>query len=78
MTFSRLIFTIKRMGRPRKEKGQLLNIPLRIMVTPTQRDLIEEALRLEQSEFSEWARAILLRSAERRIAQGKARTKDAY
>jgi hypothetical protein len=65
------------MGRPPKNKSQLMNVPLRIMVTAEQKQLIDEALELERSEFAAWARAVLLRAAERRVAQAKARTTDA-
>ena len=72
MTFFGIIINMKRMARPRKEKGQLLSVPLRIQVTTAQRELIDEAIRLENSEFSEWARAILLEAAKRRIAKAGA------
>jgi hypothetical protein len=47
------------------------------MATPAQRELIDEALRLEGGEFSDWARALLVRAAEKRIARALGRTKDA-
>ena len=58
-----------------KAESQRLIVPLRLMVTSTQRELIDEALRLEGGDFSEWARGILLRAAEKRVAQARARTK---
>jgi hypothetical protein len=58
-----------RTGRPKKDKTKLLNVPLRVMVTMAQRDVIDEALRLEDCEFSEWARLILVRAAEKRVSQ---------
>jgi uncharacterized protein (DUF1778 family) len=55
---------IMRTGRPPKDESQRLIVPLRVMVTAAQRELIDAALRLEASEFSEWARGILLKAAE--------------
>ena len=77
MTFFRLFFTIEimgtsqRRGRPPKDKDRRLSVILRVMVTEAQDALIRDALRLEGSEFSEWARTILVRAAEKRIAQAR-------
>lgn len=49
-----------------------MTIPLRLMVTRAQRDLIDQAVRLEGGEFSDWARAILLEAAKRKIAKSEA------
>jgi uncharacterized protein (DUF1778 family) len=57
------------MGRPRKDKSQLMNVPLRIMVTADQKRLIDQATALEGSEFAEWARAVLIDLAKRKIAK---------
>jgi hypothetical protein len=65
------------MGRPPKDKNKLMNVPLRLMVTADQKKLIDDAVQLESGEFAEWARTILLRAAQKRVAQGKARTQDA-
>jgi uncharacterized protein (DUF1778 family) len=79
LTFSLLIFTMEvmRTGRPPKAKDQLLNEPMKVMVTTAQRDLIDSALRLEGCEFSEWARAILVQAAEKLVNQARNRKKDA-
>jgi hypothetical protein len=60
-----------RTGRPPKDENQRLTVPLRLMVTTTQKNVVDEALRLDGSEFSEWARTILLDAAKRMIAQSK-------
>ena len=66
-----------RTGRPPKEESQRLTVPLRIMVTVAQRALIDEALQMEGGEFSEWARGILLKAAEKRVSQVRALAKNA-
>jgi uncharacterized protein (DUF1778 family) len=58
-----------RTGRPPKEKALLMNIPLRIMLTADQRELIERAAQLEGLDMTAWARPILLASAQERVAR---------
>ena len=57
------------MGRPPKDKRLLMNIPLRVMVTEDQKKLIDQVVVLEGGEFSDWARAVLLEAAKRRVAK---------
>jgi len=53
------------MARPHKDKKLLMNIPLRIMLTAEQRDLIEEAAKSVGADMTAWARPILIREAKR-------------
>ena len=55
-------------GRPKKKVDQLMNVPLRILLTAEQKRLIEEAANLDQVDMSEWARRLLLKAASQRIA----------
>jgi len=64
-------------GRPKKDKSQLHNLPLRVMVTASQKALIDEAVGLEGADFSDWARSVLVRTAQERIARDRARTPNA-
>jgi uncharacterized protein (DUF1778 family) len=57
------------MGRPPKDKSLLMNIPLRIMLTADQRELIETAAKLDGADMTAWARPILLEAARRRVQQ---------
>jgi uncharacterized protein (DUF1778 family) len=57
------------MGRPRKNAGELLNVPLRILLTVEQKSLIEEAARLDSTDMASWARPILLEAARTRISE---------
>jgi len=59
------------MGRPKKEKSLLMNVPLRIMLTAEQNRLIEEAAKLDQADMTAWVRPILLRAAHDRIVRSK-------
>lgn len=63
------------MGRPRKNEGALMNIPLRILLTAEQKQLIAEAANLDQVDMSEWARRLLLRAASERIAEATTKRK---
>jgi hypothetical protein len=56
-----------RTGRPPKKKQLLLNIPLRIMLTADQREIIERAALSEGLDMTAWARPILLDAAKRRL-----------
>jgi|GEM_PF-2701622 len=60
-------------GRPPKEKSLLMNIPLRIMLTADQKELIEAAAKAEGLDMTAWARPILLQAA--RSAAEKTRNK---
>ena len=62
-----------RTGRPPKEKALLLNVPLRVMLTADQKDLIDRAAALDQSETAAWVRPILLRAAQERVNQANGR-----
>ena len=53
-----------RTGRPPKDKRQLKSIPLRIMLTVEQRELIEQAASAEGLDMTAWARPILLQAAK--------------
>jgi hypothetical protein len=50
-------------GRPTKEPGQKMDVPLRIMLTAEQNRLIREAAGEQGIDVSAWARPILLRAA---------------
>lgn len=50
-------------GRPTKEPGQKMNVPLRIMLTAQQQELIRQAAEREGLDMTGWARPILLRAA---------------
>lgn len=56
----------RKVGRPRKEGDQLLNVPLRIMLTAEQRQLIQKAADLDYMDVSGWARSLLLQAAKER------------
>lgn len=69
-------FTIvSAMGRPPKDKALLMNIPLRIMLTADQRELIERAAVTEGLDMTAWARPILLTAARERIAASEGERK---
>jgi uncharacterized protein (DUF1778 family) len=59
------------MGRPKKEKALLMRVPLRIMLTADQKELIEQAAKLEGVDMTAWVRPILLQLAKERIGKGK-------
>ncbi len=50
-------------GRPTKEPGEKMDVPLRIMLTSSQNELIRQAAQLESMDISPWARGILLKAA---------------
>jgi uncharacterized protein (DUF1778 family) len=58
------------MGRPPKDKRLLMNVPLRIMLTTDQKDLIEQAAAAEGLDMTAWARPILLRAAQEKVKSG--------
>lgn len=47
----------------------MMNVPLRIMLTAEQRDLLGKAAELYGGDVSAWARPILLRAAEAALAK---------
>lgn len=59
------------MARPNKEERLLLTIPLRIMLTAEQRELIESAASASGSDMTAWARPILLAAARRELGKVK-------
>ncbi len=59
----------KRMGRPPKNKAERKDVDLRVPVTAAQKARIVEAVSLDGLDMAEWARAILLRAAENRLAK---------
>ncbi len=60
-------------GRPTKEPGQKMDVPLRIMLTAEQSQLIREAA--GEQDVSTWARPILLQAARERTARVKKKQK---
>jgi len=53
-------------GRPTKEPGEKMDIPLKIMLTSSQDELIRQAA---GGDVSAWARPILLQAARERVAR---------
>ena len=60
------------MGRPPKPKDELLDVPIRVMVSAAQRDLIAAGAKLDGLDVSVWARRVLLAAAGRRVKAKKA------
>jgi hypothetical protein len=56
-------------GRPTKEPGQRMNVPLRIMLTAQQDALIREAAKRHGADVSGWARPILVEAAKRSVGR---------
>jgi hypothetical protein len=63
------------MARPLKDKELLLNVPLRIMLTADQKDLIAEAAKLDGVDVAVWVRPLILEAARRRIEKSIAKVK---
>lgn len=59
----------KRMGRPPKKQADRKDVDLRIPVTAAQKARVMEAVALEGLDMAEWARAVLLKAAENRLAK---------
>jgi hypothetical protein len=59
------------MARWHKSPDDRKEYHLRVPLTPGQRALIEEAVRLDGEDKAGWARALLLIAAKRRIAKSK-------
>jgi hypothetical protein len=75
LTLFWIIFTIESMGRPLKEKSQLMNRPLRIMLTAEQDELIRRAAELDGLDMTAWARPLLLQTARERVGKAKSEKK---
>jgi hypothetical protein len=58
-------------GRPPKPEEDRKTVDLRIPVTPEQKEIVAEAMRLEKTEMAGWARELLLAAAEKIIAEAK-------
>jgi hypothetical protein len=59
----------KRMGRPPKNEADRKDVDLRVPVTAAQKARIMEAVSLDGEDMAAWARAVLLKAAENRIAK---------
>ena len=59
----------KRMGRPPKKEADRKDVDLRIPVTAAQKARIVEAVALDGADMAGWARAVLLKAAENRLAK---------
>lgn len=62
-------------GRPTKEPGEKMDVPLRIMLTASQNEVVRQAAQLEGMDISPWARAILLKAAQERRKSDQKRKK---
>jgi hypothetical protein len=62
------------MGRPRKNPGERKDDDLRIPMTTDQKRLVAEAAQLDHMDMAAWARPILIRMAESRIAEARGET----
>lgn len=51
-------------GRPTKEPGEKMVVPLKIMLTATQDERIRKVAREASVDVSSWARAVLLRAVD--------------
>jgi len=63
------------MARPKKDSQLLMNIPLRIMLTLDQRELIEQAAKTDGMDMTAWARPILLQAARARVERPPEQTR---
>jgi hypothetical protein len=59
------------MARPKKDADLLMSIPLRIMLTAGQRELIEAAAKSVGADMTAWARPILLDAARQELSRVK-------
>jgi len=59
------------MARPVKEPHLRMNIDLRIPVTAEQKEKLMAAVADNPNGFAAWAREVLLRAAEKRVAKPK-------
>ena len=56
----------KSRGRPKKAETERKTNILRICLTPSERQIVESAAQSERMDTSTWARAVILREAEKR------------
>jgi hypothetical protein len=52
------------MARKPKDPSLRMTVDLRIPVTPGQKQLVNDAMAIDNREFAGWARALLLEAAE--------------
>jgi hypothetical protein len=71
LTFFGFFVYNTRMGRPRKYGDLRMDTDLRIPLTTDQKALIDAATADEAGGKAEWARAVLLAAAKRKLAKGK-------
>jgi hypothetical protein len=64
------------MGRPPKNPEDRKTYQLHVPLTETQHALIKQAVELDGDDKAEWARAILLQEAKRRIAKSQRKGSD--
>lgn len=62
------VFIINRMPRPKKKPGTVMDRDIRIPVTAEQKDRLKKAAELNGTDLTAWARPILLRAADRVLA----------
>lgn len=56
----------KSRGRPKKPEAERKNVILRICLTPAESQSVESAAKSDHMDKSVWARAVILRAAEKR------------
>lgn len=59
------------MARPPKDKRLLKNVYLRVPLTAEQKEMIDQAALLDQSETAPWVRSLMVRAAAERLAAEK-------
>lgn len=59
------------MARPLKNPSLRMNKDLRIPVTAEQRDMVNRAAEVAESDMAAWARPILLAAANRELTKSK-------
>jgi hypothetical protein len=69
LTFSEKVGYNTHMARPRKFGRLLMNTDLRIPMTSEQKQVIDDATSDEPEGKAAWARAILIRAAQEKIAK---------
>ena len=55
----------KNSGRPKKPEAERKTSILRICLAPAERQMVETAARAQHMDTSTWARAVILRAAEK-------------
>ena len=66
------------MARPPKEPDQRKNVDLRIPVTVVQKQLVTDAMAVDEREFASWARDLLLGAAQAILDRKAAPRKRAF